>query len=261
VLALLPRNYWDWAEGEPEMPFSEQQILQIYEWYQNLENRMGDIFSVLPMTTEVYLRSTDTPRAVPIIVEAASIVDSILRTLFPPRAIRANGRTVTRQRATIHDFYRELNDGLRLTGSRSIVLAPIPFVLSPFAGWTAAPPHQLRWWTAYNRLKHDRLHWTSESNLLVALECLCALQQLMLRIPTLLSMSFRFGWIDCSGWNPEVVLEGLPNMINRTLRSFLSYTRLFCTPLANPEWDTIDAIRPGTYQNRMKLANFLGKLI
>ncbi len=243
------------------MPFQETDIVQLYEWYQSLERRLAPILDVVPFTNTTDLRRTVTPRAVSILVEAASIVDSVLRTLFPDYTIRLNGRRITRDSANIYDFNQQLEPQLNLGSAKTLVMCPTPFVLSPFQGWTADYPHSMRWWTAYNRLKHHRLQWASESTMYSTLEALCALHQLMTRIPQVVALAFRFGWVELAGYNPEVLFEGLPDRINATLSEFLAYTNYFCTPLASADWQDIAKIRPGVYKNSTRLIHFLGRMM
>ena len=50
----------------------------------------------------------------------------------------------------------------------------------------------------------------------------------------------------------------MANNINETLLDFLSYTKFFCTPLKNQNWNSINDIHPAGYKNQIRLIQFLG---
>ncbi|MGB6378037.1 MAG: hypothetical protein WBG24_15085, partial [Syntrophobacteria bacterium] len=131
--------------------FSEKEVSELYEWYSNLENRFRIIADIIPFTDREDLRKFSSPRLVPLLVEAAAIIDSILRSLFPDKAQRPKGNVITKRGANINDYYRILEEDLRLSQTSSLVLASPPFILVPFLKWSVTKPP--RWWTAYNRLK------------------------------------------------------------------------------------------------------------
>ena len=242
------------------MLFEEQDIIQLYEWYGNLEARMQPILEVMPVADKESLEKIVSPRIVPILIESCSILDSLFRFIIPERMTRPSGKTITRKGANIFDYCRELESSLALTTLKSVVMIPIPFIFSPFSGWTTTGPCKMPWWVMYNRLKHERLKWSKRVTLLHSVESLCALHQLMTRIPHIIAMAFRFNWVKLSGYNPEVLLDGLPDKISGDLRSFLTYTELFCTPLSNQSWNTLEDIHPVAFQNSSRLLHFLGRM-
>lgn len=239
---------------------SQIDVIQLFEWYSHLESRLGIMLDVIPLSGKRHMKSFVTPRLVPILVEAASITDTVLRSLFPNKAIRPNGKNITRKGANIYDFHYILESKLRLTQTQSLVMSPEPFILSPFAGWRSQYPHSVKWWTAYNRLKHSRLQWAGEATLLNTLQSICALQQLMTKIPEVLLMSLRFGWIKAAGWNPEVLLESTDQAEKGNLGRFLTYTKFFCTPLAPTNWSSVSDVSPVYFDNIQKLIDFLGRM-
>jgi len=167
------------------MSFEEEDVIQLYEWYGNLEAKMQPILEVMPVADKESLKKIISPRIVPILIESCSILDSMFRLMIPERMTRPSGRTITRKGANISDYCREIEPSLALTAAKSAVMIPIPFILSPFSGWTMTDPTKMPWWNMYNHLKHDRLKWSKKVTLLHAVESLCALHQLMTRIPLL----------------------------------------------------------------------------
>jgi len=243
------------------MPFEEKDVIQLYEWYNNLEFRLQPILEVMPVVDRESLTKIISPRIVPFLMESCSILDSIMRLIVPERMTRPNGKTITWRGANIFDYCREINPLLALKKTKSIVMIPMPFIISPFKDWTTTGPNKMQWWKLYNSLKHDRLRWSKKLTLLHAIESLCALHQLMVRIPHIIAMSFRFNWVELSGYNPEVLLEGLPNEISPQLSTFLSYTKLFCTPLSIQKWETLADIHPVSFKNSSRLLHFLGRMM
>ncbi len=238
--------------------FLEEEVFELYEWYSNLENRIRVILEIIPFGGRKDLKKISTPRLVPILVEAASIIDSIFRRLFPDRVLRPNKKYITKKGANIFDFFRELEADLKLTKTSSLAMISPPLLLIPFEEWSDSAPNKLKWWRAYNRLKHDRIKWGEEANLLYTLNALCGLHQLMMKIPDILKYSLRFKWVHRGGYSPEALIDDIskPNSSD-----FLSYTNYFCTPLKPTLWDSVDQIRPARYHNAETLANFLGRYV
>lgn len=237
--------------------FTEQQASELYEWYSNLENRIRLILEIIPFTIPEELKKIVTPRLVPILVESASIIDSVFRTLFPNKAERPNNKTITKKGADIYDYFRILEKDLQLSKTPSLVLMSPPFILAPFQNWSDSTPNPLKWWTAYNRLKHDRVKWSKEATLLNTLNALCGLQQLMTKMSDILRYSLRFKWVDLAGYNPSFLLESItsPNSSR-----FLAITNFFCTPLRPVLWNSVTDIRPFDFENPVRLYEFLGRI-
>ena len=138
------------------MSFSEEDVIQLYEWFGNLEARIQPIIEVMPVAGKKSLYEIVSPRIVPILIESCSIIDSIFRLVVPERMTRPNGKPITRYGANINDYCREMEPSLSLIDAKTIVLIPIPFVLSPFAGWVTSGRNKMSWWNMYNHLKHDQ---------------------------------------------------------------------------------------------------------
>ena len=162
--------------------FTEKEVVELYEWYENLENQIRRILEIIPFSSIKDLKSISSPRLVPVLIESAAISDSMLRSLFPLKALRPNNKPITRKGPGIYDYCRVLEKDLKLTQASSLFMGSMPLILTPFKGWTESPPHKVKWWYAYNRLKHNRFKWSKEANLLNTLNALCGLHQLMTKI-------------------------------------------------------------------------------
>ena len=237
--------------------FTEQEVIELYEWYQNLENRIQRILEIIPFSSSKDLKNISSPRLVPVLIESASILDSILRSLFPLKTIRPNKKPITRKGANIYDFYRVLEKDLKLTQTSSLFMGSIPLILTPFKGWTKSHPHKIEWWKAYNHLKHNRFKWSKEANLLNTLNALCGLHQLMTKTPSILKYSLRYGWVDFLSYVPEVALEMITVPNNS---EYLAYTNYFCTPLKPILWESDKNIIPLDFTNSSRLAKHLGRV-
>lgn len=237
---------------------TEKNVHDLYEWYKNLESRLNNILEYTPFQVLEDAKVIISPRCVSIIVESSSIIDSLFRTLFPEKATRANGKTITANGANIYDFYKSFENTLKLTSTQSILLGSQPELITPFEKWGEIYPNIPKWWTSYNHLKHNRLANSKDGNMYNAIMSLCGLQQLMTKIPEILKYSFRYEWIKFSGYNPAVVFDMIKVQNNS---SFLSYTKYFCTPLKPMNWENIESIRPLQYENSTRLVEYLGRLM
>ena len=237
---------------------SEKNVHDLFEWYKNIENRLMNIIEYTPFQSLNESKDIVSPRCVSIIVESASIIDSLFRTMFPEEIIRSNGKKITSRGANIYDFYNYFEENMKLTETESIYLGSEPFIVSPFNGWGSKYPESPKWWNAYNHLKHNRLLFNKDGSVYNSIMSICALHQVMSKIPEVLKYSFRYNWIKFSGFNPSIVFEMItkPNNCN-----FLAYTQFFCTLLKPANWTEINNIKPATYDNSTKLVEYLGRIL
>lgn len=238
------------------MSLSLEQVVDLYDWYNNLENRLRNIIDIFPITNTTSSLEISTPRFVSILVESSSIVDSLFRKIFPPKAKLPSGKEIKREDAKIMHYYSVLEPTLKLTETYTLFMAPLPIMLHPFEKWSGKSSPD--WWKLYNNLKHNRLSKTTEVGLRNTLDCLCALHQLMTKVTEILKLSLRFGWINSSGFNPKYLIELLEQ--KSTSRNFLTYTNLFCTPIVPVEWKDETDIKPIKFDNADKLITYLGRM-
>lgn len=235
----------------------EHAAIQIYEWYADIERRLLEIVRVLPFVEHAELANIHSPRLASILLEAASLVDALLRDQLPSKFTRPNGKNCSREKANIRDYLNELNPTLRLSKSQSLLLIGIPTLLSPFAPWDNKTVPQLPWWRAYNALKHDRLTSSPDVTLAYCLDATCALNQMMMKLPWILKLSFRFGWTQTGGYNPQIAIEDV--LIPKTM-GYIAYTEFFATFLCPVAHRTVDDIRPVMFRNGERLQSHLGRL-
>ncbi len=237
-------------------PLTEEEASDVFEWYDSLEHRLQEIAHYLPLNKQENQEAVS-PRFVPVLIEAASIIDSIFRRTLPDKVPRPKGREVKRSDANVNDYYQELEPKLQLSGTSSLVLVSPPFVVTPFQGWTEKVSPT--WWKAYNSLKHDRLRNSKQANLKNTLNAVCALQQLIVAGPDTRKLLIRSGWVETGSWNPVVLQEALSSSIRSIHPAMISYSRLFATPVNPTLWPDLNAVVPIYFDNSRRLTCLLGR--
>ncbi len=236
---------------------TERGALQIYEWYSDIERRLSEVVRVLPFIEADELKNVRSPRLASILLEAASLVDTLLRDQLPSSFTRPNGKTTIKRYATIVDYRRELDPTLHLSTTQSLLLHGVPLLLSPFSTWVHPTDKTLEWWDSYNKLKHDRLASSVAVTLEDCLHATCALNHVMMRIPTVCTLVFRFRWAQIAGYNPQIAIQ---DITRETSRPYVAYTNFFATFLCQFRFASVDDIRPILFRNSERLQSHLGRL-
>lgn len=125
------------------------------------------------------------PKFIPVILEACSLIDSVFHEISTEGAERFN----LKKYSEMYESQLELEKNISL-----FLAAPIR-ALKPFAGWTERQPE---WWAAYNSLKHDRLKNYGAATFGNAVMALVGLHQVMVRLKEFVGAFLRAGWIDTS---------------------------------------------------------------
>ena len=237
--------------------YQEDIVIEIFEWYQNIEKRLLEITSIVPFANESDLKKVQSPRLVPLITEACSVIDTLFRELMPDRFNRPKGRKMTKKGANIYDYFRELESELYLKTTKSLLLQGKPIILCPFENWSENSKTPMPWWQINNRLKHNRIKASKEVNLYHCISALCALMQLMTKIPTIMELSLRFNWVQTAGFNPILAIEDITNINNS---KYVAYSEFFASFLSPVNWDSPDEVRPVSLRNNEKLIGHLGRL-
>jgi len=237
---------------------NESSVIQIYEWYMDIERRLCEVVRVLPFVEAAQLKEVRSPRLASILLEVASLVDALLRDQLPESFIGAKGKTKQKKNANIDDYRKELEPGLGLSGSQSLLLMGLPSLLRPFAPWADSNDNVLPWWRAYNKLKHDRLSRSGEVTLEDCLQAACALNQVMMNVPIIRSLVFRFGWAQLAGHNPQMAINVLGKSADQ---GYVAYTDFFATFLCPVTYRSVDDIRPIDFRNSEGLQSHLGRLL
>lgn len=185
--------------------------------FASLEEQLAACLAFLPYTPEN--DHVVSPRFVPIILDACSLIDSVLRDFFeqPDR------------RATFKQFASETEAFLELNAAFSIFLTTRLTFINPFAAWESEIPE---WWNAHNRLKHDRLNNYAAATYKTTVLALAALHQVIARnrhwIPSLVSA----GWFnsDDSHFLDLVSAQDIGQCVT-PINVMAVESRLFVTPL------------------------------
>lgn len=145
-----------------------------------LEAQLQSLLEYVPFIHQN--ESVVSPRAIPILMEACSLIDSVLRDSF-----RSTGRSPFRELASTSEPVLQLDDCTSL-----MLVSPLRLV-RPFCGWTTTVP---RWWQAYNKVKHDRLANFAEGVLCHSVEAVAGLHQVLARSSQLTGNLIKAGWFN-----------------------------------------------------------------
>jgi hypothetical protein len=147
--------------------------------FNDLEAKLIDCLSYIPYFEQNI--KTISPKFVPIILEACSLIESIFKD------------SVAQGNYNFKNYLKVLDDELDLSDSVSILLtSPIQF-LTPYDNWQKETPI---WWKIYNRLKHDRLNNLHLVTLDVTVFSLCALHQLISKHRGFTNQLIERSWIS-----------------------------------------------------------------
>lgn len=156
--------------------------------FEELESKLIECLSFIPFIENN--KAVISPKFIPIILEACSLIDSVFRTFECQQGKKHNLKSYTKL----------VEPHLYLEDASTIFLNPPLRFLRPFETWTrAAPP----WWIACNKLKHDRLDNYRAATYENAILATSGLHQVLSRniefVPALISA----GWFNSNG--PDVV--------------------------------------------------------
>jgi transposase len=185
--------------------------------FSSLEERLIECLDFLQYTEENH--NIVSPRFVPIILDACSLIDSILKAFVGKHEKKSN----------LKYYSQNTERYLELDSAFSIFLNTQLEFLNPFSSWQSKVPH---WWSAYNHLKHDRLNNYSEATYENTVLSLCALHQVISRnrefIPNLISA----GWFNSQSPDfSELVMAQYIQVGVKPIHVMPVETRLFVTPL------------------------------
>ena len=197
------------------------------------------------------------------------MVDSLFRQASSDPST-VGGESIERKDLNIKHFALLYAASLGLSQLRSILLIAQPIYISPFSNWSTVTPLSnyvsLSWWRDHTSIKHDRLQEWERGTLSLAIECLCALHQVISRLPIVVPIMaealLRFEWVPFSGWNPELVVEALRGTNALGGDPLSSETRLFVTPLGPRSVPTnVTDFKPALYGCSRRVAAFFGRWV
>jgi len=218
----------------------------VIDWYLDTEARLAETLKVIPLTERT--EAVVLPCLAGTVVEAGSLINSVFRSHYTgPEAP---------ERAGMKAYHAQFEAGLLLSSTRTLLFRRPPNYVRPFSPW-ATDYQELTWWTAYNNLKHDRAVSYSESTLRNAIDCVCALHQVIAKLDTFFWPLVDRNLIMLGTLAPSYVLEDIYSTApNHTV---LVETDLFATPVGRESFpDDPDKIRPVHFEFGRRLWRFLG---
>lgn len=223
---------------------------QVIIWYRNLEAQLENFLMTVPYSSgnhDVYL-----PLLAPLMVEAGSLIDTVFRKELPAQ------RTSCRK-LDIGDFASYFEEHYRLSGVKSLLFQHPPRYLTPFDRWTSARTGnyvERKWWTNYNRLKHNRIEKYSLATLEETVSIVCALQQVISVLPTFTRALWRHDLLHARSY----VHYAGQNIEESTIRGAgMVETPLFATPIGHERFPANIEDVEAFFFGGKKLARFLGR--
>ncbi len=222
----------------------------IIKWYLELEKKLLDIFNIIPFSNEN--QNIKLPIFSSIIIESGSLIDTIFRELIP-----ANNK----KNIGLKDFGNYFEDNYKFSRVRSLYYLYPPGLLSPFKKWEIKSSESIPdFWTAYTELKHNRIIKHDEfATLKNTLETVCALHQVIAKLPIFFKALLRNDMLITGQFNPEYVIHELLRNNGKFDKGIVVVeTKLFVTPLCYLEFpEKIEDIRYQFFNASKKLKKFL----
>ncbi len=225
----------------------------VVKWYIELEDRLSDI-----LKTTLYTNETENiflPPLANILLDACSLLDAVLREEY-------TGLT-NRNDLSIVEYCKYFEPLLKLGSHKTIIYQYPLLYIQPFSGWLSSSGdyQPLEWWTAYNKIKHDRILEYRRATLKNAVQGLCALHQVVSLCKTFLNALIRQDLVIFGQWGKDYAKEAVYQANNRDV-TILVETYLFATPVgANRFPDDIEKISPYYFSYGRKLWRYVGKEI
>lgn len=225
----------------------------IVTWYIELENRLNEILKTIlygKETKDIFL-----PPLANILLESCSLIDAIFREEY-------DEDNKGRENLTMRDYSLHFEHKYLLSRKKSILYQyPVRYI-EPFKNWSAENTLQHQptpWWTAYNKIKHDRIREYQNATLENTIFSICALHQIISQMSTFFKALLRHDFICFGDWGKEYVLEAIYDPFNKDV-TILVETELFATPVGAARFpENIKKLSPHTYSMGQKLWRYLGK--
>ena len=212
----------------------EYLIDQVLEGYNRIEAQILGFSQWVPLISEN--ENLKAPIFTTCILDACGLLDSFFRG-FLPDPVNINGQQKGRRDCNIEDYANLYSQNLDLPNTRSLMLISPPRFRSPFEKWSRLNPSQpyipLPWWQAHTSLKHDRLVYMEKATLGVALDCVCALHQVIARICRIeiIQLLIRRNWMTTSPYFASSVRKDLERPSGKLSGVFIIQSKLFAVPV------------------------------
>jgi hypothetical protein len=194
--------------------------------YISTENMLIDAMRIIPYCDEH--EDVWSPVFITILLEVCSQLDSLWKyqaQLSP---------CVTKNRLTIQDYFEYF--GKYLASKWVVFYGEEPQKIHPYESWSQVDefkrnnyPNAEWWWSAYNKVKHDRLRNRAEATLKHAVNSLGGLFLAILRVELCRDAVAQAGWLIGDGYNLQAWLgEDSPSVKSK----FITVeTKLFTYPV------------------------------
>lgn len=146
----------------------------------SLEDQLLDCMKYIPYIEQNL--GVVSPKFVPILLDACSLIDSVLR-----HSTDDDSKRSLKRHAAL------LEPNLELEHATTLFLVSPLQLLRPFRGWTAECPD---WWAAHNQVKHDRVRNYSAATYAHTIMALAGLHQVVSRSWSFLSQLILHGWFN-----------------------------------------------------------------
>jgi hypothetical protein len=173
-----------------------------------------------------------------------------------------------RDKLDIRDYAELYARRLNLPATKSLMFVSPPQYMIPFEKWapltTGGEYEALPWWQVYNHLKHSRIEHIKKATLANAVNSLCGLHQVIVKLPELVRATARHGWFPTQGVHATRfyltdIGADLKNISQgQGHQTFLVESKLFIVPLGpKPFPEDIADLDPTYYYCSPRLSSFL----
>ena len=210
--------------------------------FTNLEEQLLGCMEFIPFVDQN--QQVISPKFATIILEACSLIESILKEITNDKGIKYNFKK-----------YAEVNENsLELENTISLFLGSPPRFYQPYEKWTKNIPD---WWKSYNKLKHDRLNNYEFGTYETAILSLTGLHQLISKCRLFTDSLIKAGWFNPNG---EFMVDLITSRISESgipITPIACESKLFVSPL-NFNFATFEGGEPRIieecdFSNRVKI--------
>jgi hypothetical protein len=204
----------------------ESELRSVIVWFETAERMLGEVLDVVPYETAH--ENMWSPRLVTVLLETCSQLDSLLK-LEAKQSLQLSGTKLD-----IKDYFQHF--GRVLSEKWAVFWGEAPERIKPFEQWRALPDytrdsytgHELAWWTAYNKVKHNRIENRRQAMLKHAVKAVGGLFLAILYCDACRKAVGSSGWLQSPGHNPTAALKDHLNP--QPHRYVLAETKLFSYP-------------------------------
>lgn len=225
----------------------------VIEWFLDIENRLSHFLKTVPLELNY---NAVLPLVSGIIVEAAGLVDSVLRKEFD-----LSKSQLKRKQLNITHFSDQYEQRFSLSCKKTLIYQYPPVLLNPFFGWTTfnkKPIPTMEWWDAYNKLKHEKIEHYKKCTLDNAVKSLCALHQVLSALPCFFRSLMAHDMIALRGYAVRYAIEVIEK--NPEKMPFVVESELFATPYGKLQFpDDVKKISGAYFGGSERLERFLGR--